>query len=110
MNNREIAEKIFMAGVRSVLPEKLITGIMKLEGTMLIIGDNKVPLDNIKNIYVIGAGKASAAMGHYVETILGTRITGGHIVVKYGYSCKLKRIRSQRSRSPCSGCQWIPGN
>jgi glycerate-2-kinase len=100
MNNREIAEKIFMAGVRSVLPEKLITGIMKLEGTMLIIGDNKVPLDNIKNIYVIGAGKASAAMGHYVETILGPRITGGHIVVKYGYSCKLKRIEVSEAGHP----------
>jgi glycerate 2-kinase len=100
MNNREIAEKIFMAGVRSVLPEKLIKGIMKLEGTMLIIGDNKVLLDNIKNIYVIGAGKASAAMGHYVETILGPRITGGHIVVKYGYSCKLKRIKVSEAGHP----------
>ncbi|HBC77119.1 MAG TPA: glycerate kinase [Bacteroidales bacterium] len=100
MNNHEIAEKIFMAGVRSVLPEKLITGIMKLEGNLLIVGENKIPLDNIKNIYVIGAGKASAAMGHYVETILGSRITGGHIVVKHGYSCKLKRIEVSEAGHP----------
>jgi hydroxypyruvate reductase/glycerate 2-kinase len=100
MNNREIAEKIFMAGVRSVLPEKLITGIMKLEGSILTVSDHKVPLDSIKNIYVIGAGKASAAMGHYVESILGTRITGGHIVVKYGYSCKLKRIKVTEAGHP----------
>jgi glycerate-2-kinase len=92
MNNRQIAEQIFMAGVRSVLPEKLITGVMKLEGSLLNIGEHKLELDSIRNIYVIGAGKASAAMGHYVETVLGNRITGGHIVVKYGYSCKLKRI------------------
>jgi hydroxypyruvate reductase/glycerate 2-kinase len=81
-----------MAGVRSVLPDKLITGLMKLEGSLLTIGEHKLDLESIRNIYVIGAGKASAAMGHYVETILGTRITGGHIVVRYGYSCKLKRI------------------
>jgi glycerate 2-kinase len=92
MNNREIAEKVFIAGVKSVLPEKLITGIMRIDGSVLTIGENKMLLDNIKNIYVIGAGKASAAMGHYVESILGTRITGGHIVVKYGHACKLKRI------------------
>jgi glycerate 2-kinase len=92
MNNREIAEKVFIAGVKSVLPEKLITGIMRIDGSVLTIGENKVLLDNIKNIYVIGAGKASAAMGHYVESILVTRITGGHIVVKYGHACKLKRI------------------
>jgi len=100
MNNREIAEKIFMAGVRSVLPEKLITGIMKIDGSVLTINENKIPLDNIKNIYVIGAGKASAAMGHYVESILGERITGGHIVVKYGYSCKLKRIKVSEAGHP----------
>ena len=100
MNNREIAEKIFMAGVRSVLPEKLITGRMKIDGSVLTINENKIPLDNIKNIYVIGAGKASAAMGHYVESILGDRITGGHIVVKYGYSCKLKRIKVTEAGHP----------
>ena len=92
MNNREFAEQIFLAGVRSVLPEKLITGLMKLKGSILTIGEHKLDLESIRNIYVIGAGKASAAMGHYVETILGNRITGGHIVVRYGYSCKLKRI------------------
>jgi glycerate 2-kinase len=92
MNNREIAEKIFIAGVKSVLPEKLITGIMRLDGSVLTIGEHKVQLNNIRNIYVIGAGKASAAMGHYVESILGNRITSGHIVVKYGHACKLKRV------------------
>jgi glycerate 2-kinase len=92
MNNRNIAENIFLAGVKGVLPEKLITNTMKLEGSLLTIGEYQLSLENINNIYVIGAGKASAAMGHYVESILGDRISGGHIVVKYGYSCKLKRI------------------
>jgi glycerate 2-kinase len=100
MNNREIAETIFMAGVRSVLPEKLIMGTWRLEGSLLSIGDQKIPLDGIRNIYLIGAGKASAAMGHYVESILGNRITDGHIVVKYGYSCKLKRIKVTEAGHP----------
>ncbi len=30
-------------------------------------------------------------MGHYAENILGNRISGGHIVVKYEHSCKLIR-------------------
>jgi glycerate 2-kinase len=100
MNNRRIAEQIFLAGVRSVLPEKLITGIMKLEGSMLYVGEHKLSLDNIRNIYVTGAGKASAAMGHYVETILGNRIMGGYIVVKYGHSCKLRRIQVTEAGHP----------
>jgi hydroxypyruvate reductase/glycerate 2-kinase len=100
MNNREIAEKIFMAGVKSVLPGKLITRIMRLDGSLLDIDGHKFDLENFRNIYVIGAGKASAAMGHYVETILGKQITGGHIVVKYGHSCKLKKIKVSEAGHP----------
>jgi hydroxypyruvate reductase/glycerate 2-kinase len=54
----------------------------------------------MENIYVIGAGKASAMMGAGVEKILGERITDGHIVVKYGYSCKLKYIKVSEADHP----------
>jgi len=54
MYNREIAEKIFMEGVKSVLPEKLINRAMKLDGSILRIDSHEVHLENIKNIYVIG--------------------------------------------------------
>lgn len=100
MNGREAAEKIFMAGLRSVLPGELIKNSMSVDGTVLKINGHKIPLDGINNIYIIGAGKASAAMGHYVEGILGDRIKGGHIVVKYGHSCQLKRISVSEAGHP----------
>jgi glycerate 2-kinase len=100
MTNREIAEKIFLAGVRSVLPEKLITSIMSVSGSVLTIQGHSFPLTGIRNIFLIGAGKASAAMGHYVETIIGNRITGGHIVVKYDHSCLLKNTRVTEAGHP----------
>lgn len=100
MNGSEAAERIFLAGVRSVLPGSLMANAMSLRNQILRIGGNDIPLDGIENIYVIGAGKASAAMGHYVETILGDRIKGGHIVVKYGHSCKLKRIEVTEAGHP----------
>jgi glycerate 2-kinase len=100
MNNRAVAEKIFMAGVKSVLPEKLITRVMRLDGSLLKVDSHEFNLEKFRNIYVIGAGKASAAMGHYVETILGNHITGGHIVVKYGHSCKLKKIMVTEAGHP----------
>ncbi len=100
MQNRQAAEKIFMAGVRSVLPEKLITRILRIEGQVLKAGDYEIPLEGIRDIYVIGAGKASAAMGHYVETVLGERISGGHIVVKYDHSCKLREIEVSEAGHP----------
>ncbi|HQG78270.1 MAG TPA: glycerate kinase [Bacteroidales bacterium] len=100
MNNRDLARKIFMEGVKSVLPEKLITGSLSLQGSILWAGDHQVDLRGKRNIYVIGAGKASGAMGHYVETVLGDRISGGHIVVKYGYACKLRKITVTEAGHP----------
>jgi hydroxypyruvate reductase/glycerate 2-kinase len=63
-----------------------------LKDNCLKIGHLDFPLETIENIYVIGAGKASAMMGAEVEKILSGRITEGHIVVKYGHSCNLKYI------------------
>jgi glycerate 2-kinase len=92
INYRTIAGQIFLAGVESVLPTRLITSIMSLIDNCLNVGDFNFPLATFENIYVIGAGKASAMMGAELENLLGNRITGGHIVVKYGHSCKLKYV------------------
>jgi hydroxypyruvate reductase/glycerate 2-kinase len=92
INYRKIAEQIFLAGVENVMPQRLITRVMSMNNTTLNIENRVFPLETIENIFVIGAGKASALMGEEVEKILGDYITAGHIVVKYGYSRKLKYI------------------
>jgi len=100
LNNKTIAETIFLAGVESVLPDRLITREMSLKDNCLKIGNLIFSLETMENIYVIGAGKASAMMGAEVEKILGELITDGHIVVKYGYSCKLKYIEVSEANHP----------
>jgi glycerate-2-kinase len=100
MNSRTIAEQIFLAGVASVLPDRLISGRMSLKDNCLIIEDLSFSLETVDNIFVIGAGKASAMMGAEVEKILADRISGGHIVVKYGHSCKLKYIDVSEAGHP----------
>lgn len=100
MNYRTIAEEIFLAGVKSVMPQNLIKRQMSLDGDSLITGGRKFDLTSINNIYVIGAGKASAKMGAEVEQILGERITSGHIIVKYGFSVDLKYISVTEAGHP----------
>lgn len=100
MSNRELAEHIFLAGIKGVLPGKLIGNLFSVRGQNLKIGYHSFDLDKISNIYVIGAGKASAAMAHYVEKYLGSRITGGHIVTKYGYYCSLEKIAVSEAGHP----------
>jgi glycerate 2-kinase len=100
MNNRTIAEQIFLKGVESVLPDRLISNCLTLNDNCLIIGTHTFSLDSIENIFVIGAGKASAMMASEVEKVLGNRIADGHITVKYGHSCRLKFIKVSEAGHP----------
>jgi glycerate 2-kinase len=100
MNYKAVAEQIFLAGVDRVLPGRLIGKVMSLSGNCLLINDFSISLESVKNVYVIGAGKASALMGAEVERILGERITAGHIVVKYGHSHLLKKIKVTEAGHP----------
>lgn len=100
MNSPKIAEQIFLAGVESVLPQNLISKHLVLSENHFITDSHDFDLNSISNIYVIGAGKASAMMGAEIEKILGERISGGHIVVKYGFSTSLKYIKVTEAGHP----------
>jgi glycerate 2-kinase len=100
MNHRAIAEQIFIAGVKSVIPDRLIFNTLALKNESLIIGDLNFALGKIDKIYIVGAGKASAIMAAGIEKILGERITEGHIIVKYGHSCKLKYLTVTEAAHP----------
>ena len=100
MNRRQIAEQVFLSGIEAVQPDKLVKSNMKFDGSVLRIGNLKIALEDKKNIYVIGAGKASAIMAAEVEKILGNRIKGGHVIVKYGFSSNIKSIRITEAGHP----------
>ena len=67
-----------------------------VNGNIIRAGRRRYRLDQFDNIYVIGAGKASAAMARPVERLLGRRITSGLIIVKHGDEAKLRRIAIQQ--------------
>lgn len=100
MDMKQTAKEIFLAGVTSVLPDKLIRSQVKLTGNILKVRDCTYDLSTIENIFVIGAGKASALMASEIENILGNRITAGHIVTKYNHGCELKYIKLSEAGHP----------
>lgn len=100
MDSSSISEQIFRAGVDSVLPDKMIRSIFKLESDTLYISKHIFRFSEINHIFVIGAGKASALMAKEVETILGNRISGGHIVVKHGHAIDLEYIQVTEAGHP----------
>jgi hydroxypyruvate reductase len=64
----------------------------RTDGEWLIAGKKRYRLRSYENIWVIGAGKASAAMAQAVERVLGSRVGGGVVSVKYGHVAKLRRV------------------
>ncbi len=67
---------------------------------VLTAGRKRYRLDNFRNIYVIGAGKASAEMAQAIERLLGKRIAGGLINIKYGHAARLRRIELNECGHP----------
>lgn len=100
MDYRIVAEQIFLSGVESVLPDRLIRRQVKIEDSTLLISSLKFSLDKINRILVVGAGKASAMMAKEIENILGSRIEDGHVVVKYGHAVALKYIAITEAGHP----------
>lgn len=109
MDNRQIATGIFLAGVESVKPDNLIKRYVSLNQNVLTIEDIVFDLSVIKNIYVVGAGKASAAMAQSVESVLGSEITAGHIITKYEHSVPLKFIEITEAGHPVPDENGIKG-
>jgi len=68
---RADAERIWRAGVREVLPERLIPACVRVEDGQLLVGDESIDLSTVRRIAVVGAGKASGAMAIALENALG---------------------------------------
>lgn len=87
-----LAGKIFKAALRAADPREAILRNVAVRGGVLTAGRRNYRLDRYKNIYVIGGGKAGASMARAVEKLLGRKITGGVVNVKYGHTLPLRRI------------------
>jgi len=94
---RTHAEDIFRSSVAAVDPYEAVKRFVRVEGDILHLGHegreiHKIDLRTFGRILVVGGGKASAPMAKAVEDIFGSRIQGGVINVKYGFTRVLSRI------------------
>jgi glycerate 2-kinase len=109
MGPRQTATEIFLAGLEGVKPENLIKQFVSIEQHNLQIENFQFDLSTIANIYIVGVGKASAAMAQTIESILGSRITEGHIITKYEHSVPLQFIGITEAGHPVPDENGIKG-
>ena len=105
----KIIEQIFLAGIESVLPEKLIQSQMKLSDDLLQIAGKTFPLSRSRHIYVLAVGKAAALMAKETENVLGNRITDGHVVTKYGHKTNLQYLTLTEAGHPIPDIEGVKG-
>jgi hydroxypyruvate reductase len=106
---RKTALEIFGAAVQAVDPAAAIHRHMKREGARLTIGGEVLDLAAVRQIVVIGLGKAGASMAVAVEEILGERIQRGVVVTKYGHVQPMKIIRLHEAGHPVPDEAGIAG-
>ena len=100
MTLRRQALTIFRAAVKAADPVEAVLRSFRRRDGSLEAGGRAYKLNRYERIFVIGAGKASAAMARAVERVLGSRISGGLINVKYGHTARLKRIELNECGHP----------
>jgi glycerate 2-kinase len=89
---RREAVEIFYKALKAVQAGAAIKRHCKFDGKTLFIGHRSYHLSQYKNLYVLGAGKATAPMAEAIEDMIDEKITGGIITVKFDHVADLKHI------------------
>lgn len=100
MSLRKDALAIMKAAFRAADPVEAVLRHVRLSGDTLIAGKTRYKLSKYERIFVLGGGKAGATMAQALEKLLGKRITGGLVNVKYGHTAPLKRVQINECGHP----------
>ena len=97
---RKKALDILRHALAAVDPQQATHRHVSLNGDTLRVGTQTFDLQAYKNIYAIGAGKATYLQAVALEEIIGERLTDGFIVVKDGQEGPLNTIRVVEAAHP----------
>jgi hydroxypyruvate reductase len=106
---RREARAIFRAALEAADPVAAVRRHLRLIGQTLVAGGRQYSLRAFDRIWVVGAGKASAAMASAVEGLLGKRIAGGLVNVKYGHTARLRHIELNECGHPLPDERGVRG-
>lgn len=97
---RALAINSLESALTAVDPNKLIKSKLSIKKSILYVNGLSFDLKKVKNIFVIGGGKASGSMAEVLEQLLGKRITNGSVNVPYGSKNKTEIIHLHEASHP----------
>ncbi len=106
---RQAALEVLAAALKAADPGEAVKRFLRLEGDTLRVGERAYDLRSYDRVLVVGAGKAGSAMAAAVEEVLGDRVTGGIVNVKYGHVAPTARVKIQEAAHPVPDEQGLAG-
>lgn len=108
------AEAVFLAAVERVDPFEAVKRFVRRQGDRLLLGETAgsegdLDLNAFERVLVVGGGKATAPMARAVEQLVGDRVAGGRINVKYGFAEALDRITIVEADHPVPDRSGVEG-
>src|SRR5262245_37378367 len=106
---REDARRIFAAGVAAVDPVAAVQHAVVRQADTLSVAGVPYDLQRYAHVYVVGGGKAGATMAQGLEAVLGERLTGGAVAVKYGHLAPVARVTLYEAGHPIPDAAGVQG-
>jgi hydroxypyruvate reductase len=97
---RDDLHTIFHAALQAVDPGEAIRTHVRRDGDRLWVSGREYDLGRYTALSLVGMGKAGAAMAAALEALLGERVRGGHVIVKYGHGAPLRRVTLHEATHP----------
>lgn len=107
--HRQRVVQVLEAALDAVDPAQAVKDYVSLKGDQLEIGERAYDLTQYERLFVLGGGKAGAAMALALEDLLGERITEGWINVKDGYTAPTQRIHLHEASHPLPDARGVEG-
>jgi glycerate-2-kinase len=107
---RQLAINALNAALGASDPANIIKSKVKIEKNVLKVDGFSINLNEFKNVFVVGGGKASGAMAEALETLFGDRIKDGAVNVPYdSQSYNVKRIKLEHASHPVPDLAGVKG-
>ncbi len=95
-----ICVRLYGATVRAVEARAATLRAMRRIGRILTVAGQTFDFDAVRNLYVIGFGKASSAMAQAAEATLYGPITAGIVVTKYDHALPTQIVAVREASHP----------
>lgn len=90
MKLRQTLDEIQKSALGAVNPNTAVLNFLQRENDELTIGGKTYSLSN-RRVFLAGVGKAAVPMAQAVETVLGSQLERGMVIVKYGHVAPLQK-------------------